>query len=130
MSCTGACVCGVWVVCGVPVWVIVGGRSGTVEVVVRILSVGRTGEEKSGGNGVGEGGEISEGDDVCDGVGVDGTTIAVMTGAPVVDECNPGLAVLPTSILVDTAAVVVMNHTVTSRLLVCSSTPLFRSPRT
>ena len=107
-----------------------------------------TGEEKSGGNGVSEGGGVDEedgvgeGDRVCEGDGVgevdrvcegDGATIAVMTGAPVVDECSPGLAVLPTSILVDTAAVAVMNHTVTSGLLVCSSTPLsslFCSSRT
>ena len=130
------------------------GRSGTVEVVMRTLSVGRTGEEKSGGSGVDEGGGVGEesgvdegggvGEEegVCEGDGVgegegggegDGTTIAVMTGAPVVDKCSPMPLVFPTSILVDTAAVVVMNHTVTSGPLVCSSTPLsllFRSSRT
>ena len=46
-NCTGARVCGV---CEVPVRVIMRGRSGAVEVVVRTLAVGRTGEEKSEGN--------------------------------------------------------------------------------
>ena len=132
-SCTGTCVCGIWVVREVPVRVIMRGRSGAVEVVVRTFSVGRTGEAKSEGNGVGEGSAVCEGEGV-EGGGVceeDGATITVMIGAAVVDECSPMLLVFPTSILVDTAAVVGVNHTVTSGLLVCSSTPssLLSSPQ-
>ena len=45
----------------------------TTEVVVRAVSIGRTGEAKSEGNGVGE---------------EDSATIAVMTGAAVVVEVS------------------------------------------
>ena len=101
-------------------------RRGDCTVEVTVAGTFSWMESGNEGDGVGEGGGVEGG-------GVDGATTAVMTGAAIVDECSPGLAVLPTSILVDTAAVVVMNHTVTSGLLVCSSTPLsslFRSSRT
>ena len=72
-NCTGACVCRVWIICEVPVWVIMRGGGCTFEVVARTLSVGRPEDEE---NGVG------------DGDGVDGTTTAVMTGRAAVVEVS------------------------------------------
>ena len=71
-NCTGACVCGVWVVCGVPVWVIMRGGGCTV---ARTFSTGSLLEEVEG-----------EGDGVCEGDGVDTAMETVMIGAAVVDE--------------------------------------------
>ena len=71
-NCTGASVCGVLVVCKVPVWVIMGGGGWTV---ARIFSTESLLEEVEG-----------EGDGVCEGGGVDTATKAVMIGAAVVDE--------------------------------------------
>ena len=82
-NCTGACVCRVWIICEVPVRVIMRGGGCTVEVVARTLLVGRPEDEE---NGVGEG--VCEGDDVCEGDGVDGKTTAVMTGTAAVVEVS------------------------------------------
>ena len=73
-SCTGACVCGVWVVREVPVWVIMRGGGCTV---ARTFSTESLLEEVEG-----------EGDGVCEGDGVNTATEAVMIGAAVVDECK------------------------------------------
>ena len=142
-SCTGACVSEVWVVCEVPVWVIMMGKGSTVEEPLSGRELGDEGDEidegyrvgdRDGvceGNGVGEGGGISEGDSA---------TIAVMIGAAVVDECKSPERVseVLTRILVGTVlAALVVNHAVTTTrpagglLSRCNSTPSsFRRPRT
>ena len=71
-SCTGACVCRVWIVCEVPACVIMRGGGCTI---ARTFSTESLLEEVEG-----------EGDGVCEGGGVDTATEAVMIGAAVVDE--------------------------------------------
>ena len=71
-NCTGTCVCRVWVVCEVPVWVMMRGGGCTV---ARIFSTGSLLEEVEG-----------EGDGVGEEDGVNTATEAVMIGAAVVDE--------------------------------------------
>ena len=71
------CVRGIWVVCEVPVWVIMRGGGCTVGVVARTLSRREPEDEE---DGIGEG--------VCDEDRVDGKTTAVMTGAAAVVEIS------------------------------------------
>ena len=145
-SCTGACVGAVWVVCEVPVWVIMMGKGSTVEEVARTVSGREPGDE---GDGIDEGGGVDDRDGVCEGNGVgegagisegDSATIAVMIGAAVVDECKSPERVseVLTRILVGTVlAALVVNHAVTTTrppgglFSRCNSTPSsFCRPRT
>ena len=151
-SCTGACAGEVWVVCEVPVRVIMKGKGSTVEELASTLSgrePGDEGDEIDEGGGVDEGYRVGDRDGVCEGNGVgegagisegDSATIAVMIGAAVVDECKSPERVLEvlTRILVGIVlAALVVNHAVTTTrppgglLSRCNSTPSsFRRPRT
>ena len=142
-SCTGACVSEVWVVCEVPVWVIMKGKGSTVEEPLSGRELGDEGDEIDEGDGLDEGYRVGDRDGVCEGNGVgegagisegDSVTIAVMIGAAVVDECKSPERVseVLTWILVGIVlAALVVNHAVTTRppggLSRCNSTPsLFR----
>ena len=137
-SCTGACVSEVWVVCEIPVWVIMKGKGSTVEEPLSGRELGNGGDKIDEGYRVGDRDGVCEGNGVGEGAGIsegDSVTIAVMIGAAVVDECKSPERVseVLTRILVGIVlAALVVNHAVTTTrppggLSRCNSTPsLFR----